>query len=103
MATAVIASVKLISRSNDRPCLGSTGLGVLKAEADLHGDLNVIDVPILDVAPDVCDLEPIQMPDGLRGPIHGIPNRSIDPVRAGTHDLGEAICATAHGLEPTPP
>jgi hypothetical protein len=44
---------------------------LLEAEADLHGDLEVI-VPVFpEAAPDPADLEPVQVAQGLRGTSEG--------------------------------
>jgi len=38
---------------------------LFQAEADLDGDLPVRDLPVLKVAADLLDLEPVQVPQGL--------------------------------------
>jgi hypothetical protein len=43
-------------------------LGVLEAETHLHAHLEVGDLALLDVAADLGDLEPLQVPQRLTGP-----------------------------------
>src|SRR6266540_4763922 len=45
----------------------SEGSGVFEAEADLHAYLDVVDLVVLDVAADLGDLEPVEVPQGLAG------------------------------------
>src|SRR5260370_1018290 len=61
-----------------------TTSGVLEAEADLEPDLIVGDVAVDDLAADLRHLEPVQVPQGLRGALQRALDRRLDSGRAAT-------------------
>src|SRR3984957_20942148 len=79
---------------------GSRGLvrqsGVLEAEAHLEADLIVRDLAVDDLAADLGDLEPVQVPQGLPGPVQSTADGGLDPLGRGSDDLGDAVRALAH-------
>src|ERR1700683_4998172 len=71
---------------------GSPGsIRVFEAEADLEAYLVVGDVAVHDLAPDLGHLEPVQVPQGLRGAVQGAVDGRLDSIRRGAHDLGDPI------------
>src|SRR5215472_13719946 len=91
------------ARASLRPALaagtgpgGPTASCVLEAEAELDADLVVGDPAVDDLAPDLGHLEPVQVPQGLRGALQRASDRRLDPLRRGAHDLGNAIRTVGH-------
>src|SRR6188472_1445007 len=70
---------------------------VLEPETDLHADLEVLDVAVLDLATDLGDLEPVHVPQRRARPTYGVPDGFVDAVGRRADDLGDAVSATAHG------
>src|SRR6478672_10005132 len=70
---------------------------VLEAEADLEADLEVLDSAVLDLSPDLGDLEPVDVAQRLAGPLDGVADRLVDPVGRGADDLADAVGAVGHG------
>src|SRR4051812_19857496 len=83
-----------------RAAPGRARSDVVEAEADLHGDLNVPDLAVLQMAADLGDLEPVQAVQGLRRPVDRVADRLVDPVGRASHDLGNAIGVVAHRSPP---
>ena len=69
---------------------------VLEPEPDFHGDLEVLDVTLDDVAPDLGHLEPVEVPDGFGRPPHAVAHRLLDAVARGADDFGDPVGAVAH-------
>ena len=72
------------------------GSGVLEAEADLHADLDVLGCAVDDLATHLGDLEPVEVPQGLRGPREAVADGVVDPFARRTDDLGDAVGAVGH-------
>lgn len=75
---------------------------VLEAEADLHADLEVLDLAILDLAANAQDLEPVTVTQGLAGALDAVEDGLVDALRGGADDLGDAIGAVAHAATLVP-
>jgi hypothetical protein len=60
---------------------------VLEAEADLQPDLPVRDLPVLQLAPDLGDLEPVQVAQRLRRAADGVADGLVDAVGRAADDL----------------
>ena len=71
-------------------------VGSLDPEADLHLHLEVRDLAIGDVAADRRHLEPVEVAHRLRCARDTVADRLVHAVRAGAHDLGDAICVVGH-------
>src|SRR5262245_9989228 len=54
--------------------------GGLEPEADLHPHLEMGDFTIFHLATDLCDLEPVQVPQGLGRPVQTVSDGRIDAV-----------------------
>src|SRR5271165_5039407 len=72
-----------------------SGGPLVQPEADLQRDLEVA-APVLDPAPHVGDLEPVEVVQGLRGAGHGAPDRIVDALRGGADDLADGVNAVCH-------
>src|SRR3546814_7428964 len=64
---------------------------LLVAEAELHPDLEVADGIVDDVAADFGHLEPLEVPQRLRGGADGVADRVVERVGRGAVDLGDGI------------
>ena len=73
-----------------------SALCVLKAEADFETYLEVRDVTVHDLAADLGNFEPVQVPQGLPGAVHCSPDGWLDSIRRGADDLSDTIGAVAH-------
>jgi len=62
---------------------------LVEPETDLDGDLEVAMPIVIDPAPQIGDLEPVQVVQGLRGAADGAPNSIIDALGGGTDDLAD--------------
>src|SRR3954453_10849864 len=69
---------------------------VLEPETDLHPDLEVLDVAVLDLPSDLRHLEPVDMPQGGAGTAYGVADGIVDAVGRRADDLGHAVGAVAH-------
>lgn len=58
-----------------------------EAEADLHGDLEMPDLAVLDVATDLADLEPLDVLQRAAGLGDTVLNRLVDAVARGADDF----------------
>src|ERR1700754_639086 len=70
---------------------------VLEAEADLHADLDVLDLAVDDLAADLGDLEPVEVPQRLGGPADAVAHRLVHSLVRRADDLGDAVGAV-HGV-----
>src|SRR4051794_29830563 len=70
---------------------------VLEPEADLETDLEVLDLAVLDLAPDLGHLEPVEVSKRLAGAVDGVADGGVDAVGRGADDLGDAVGAVRHG------
>src|SRR5262249_53460417 len=66
-------------------------------EPDLQAHLVMGDVAVHDLAPDLGDLEPVQVPQGLCRPVQRVPDRGLDALGRGADDLRDPVCAVSHG------
>src|SRR3546814_53780 len=73
---------------------------LLVAEAELHPDLEVADGIVDDVAADFGHLEPLEVPQRLRGGADGVADRVVERVGRGAVDLGDGIDVARHGAVP---
>src|SRR6185312_10762535 len=64
--------------------------------AHLQADLVVRDLAVDNLAADLGDLEPVQVPQRLPGAVQRAGDRGLDSVRRGADDLGHAIGALTH-------
>src|SRR5262245_20298912 len=53
-------------------------------------------VAVLDLAPDLGDLEPVQVPQGLPRPVQAVADRGLDALGRGADDLRHPVCAVSH-------
>src|SRR5262245_66023963 len=51
---------------------------------------------VLDLAPDLGDLEPVQVPQGLPGPVQAVADRGLDAFGRGADDLRHPVCPVSH-------
>src|SRR4051794_21699992 len=70
---------------------------VLEPETDLHPDLEVLDVAVLDLPSDLRHLEPVDMSQGRAGAAYGVADGLVYAVGRRADDLGHAVGAVAHG------
>src|SRR6202022_4528797 len=73
---------------------------VLQPEAKLHTDLEVGDLPVLDLAAHLSDLEPVEVAEGLRRPADAVADGGFDAVRRGADDVGHPVGAIGHWAAP---
>src|SRR3712207_4537890 len=69
---------------------------VLETEADLQPDLEVLDATVLGLTSHLRDLEPVDVPQRLRGALDPVPDRLVDAVGRGADDLGDPVGAVRH-------
>src|SRR5580704_8135604 len=74
---------------------GRSGGLVVEAEADLYGDLEVA-AAVLDAAAHPGDLEPVQVVQGPRGPVHRTLDRVIDALGGGADDFADRVDVLCH-------
>src|SRR5215470_1583205 len=77
-------------------CCTAAGSGVLKPESDLQAHLEMGHAAVLDLAPDLGDLEPVQVPQGLPGPVQAVADRGLDAFGRGADDLRHPVCPDSH-------
>src|SRR4051794_14341403 len=65
---------------------GASALGLLEAEPDLHGDLEMADLAVHDVPADVGGLEPVEVPQGLCGAGQPVADGVVDRLRRRADD-----------------
>src|SRR3546814_3203681 len=70
---------------------------LLVAEAELHADLEMTDGILDDVAADLGHLEPLEVPQRLRGGADGVADRVVERVGRGAVDLGAGLDVARHG------
>src|SRR5215813_11127926 len=78
------------------PALGS----IVEAETHFEGHLEMVDVAVDEIAANAGHLEPVKIPQGLRGTVHPVPHRLIDAVGRRTHNLGDLVRAISHAPLP---
>lgn len=83
-------------QGTQRSVLGDPGSVVLKPKADFHSDLIVLDSPVLDLAPDLGHLEPIQMPKRPGRTGNPIFDRLVNAVWRGSNDFRNPVGTTGH-------
>src|SRR3546814_8285077 len=81
----------------------SGAASLLVAEAQLHADLEMTDGIVDDVAADFGHLEPLEVPQRLRGGADGVADRVVERVGQGAVDLGDGIDVARHGAVPPIP
>src|SRR3954453_20696783 len=86
------------TRNRRGPEPGPGGSVVLEPEADLETDLEVLDRAVLDLAADVGHLEPVDVPQGLRGTGDRVVDRVLVSLGRRPDDLGDAVGAVRHLL-----
>src|SRR5208337_5463306 len=82
--------VPILPHAAGRPrsgCRPRSGGWLVQPEADLQRDLEVAGPVVLDPAPRVGDLEPVEVVQGLRGAGHGSPDGIVDALGRGADDL----------------
>src|SRR5690606_3425458 len=67
--------------------------GVFEAESHLHADLQVLDIAVHDLAADLGDLEPVEVPERLRRPVDAVAHRFVDALGGRPDDLGHPVRA----------
>src|SRR3546814_4907437 len=75
----------------------SGAASLLVAEAELHADLEMANGIVDDVAADLGHLEPLEVPQRLRGGADGVADRVVERVGRGAVDLGDGIDVARHG------
>src|SRR3546814_17100944 len=65
----------------------SGAASLLVAEAELHADLEMANGIVDDVAADLGHLEPLEVPQRLRGGADGVADRVVERVGRGAVDL----------------
>jgi hypothetical protein len=71
-------------------------LAIFKPESDLHGDLEMANLAVDQVATDFCDLEPVQLAERGVGTCDAVADCSVNAVWRRPDDLGDAI-RVVHG------
>src|SRR3546814_5991758 len=69
----------------------------------LHADLEMANGIVDDVAADLGHLEPLEVPQRLRGGADGVADRVVERVGRGAVDLGDGIDVARHGAVPPLP
>src|ERR1700722_11731178 len=69
---------------------------LVKPETDLQRHLKVETVLVVDSAPDIADLEPVEVVQGLRGAADGPPNRIVNALAGRADDLADRVDAVGH-------
>jgi H+/Cl- antiporter ClcA len=68
----------------------------VQPEADLHRDLDVVHLVVLDVPADAGDLEPVEVAQRLGRPADRALDRVVQPDRRGPDDLGDRVDVVRH-------
>jgi H+/Cl- antiporter ClcA len=68
----------------------------VQPEADLHRDLDVVHLVVLDVPADAGDLEPVEVTQGQGRPADRALDRVVQPDRRGPDDLGDRVNVVRH-------
>jgi hypothetical protein len=93
--TDAIANAQVGRKEPDRPLLL-----ILEPEAELHRDLEVLDMVVDDLAADLGNLEPVEMAEGVAGSADGVLDGIVDALLGRPDDLGDAVRAIGHGSAP---
>src|SRR5262249_55836122 len=97
-ATAAAEVVLSDIAANLRPCSASAGrAGSLQPEPDLQRHLVVRDLAVDDVAADVGDLEPVEVPKGGVGAADGVLDGVLEAARRRARELGDLVDLVTHG------
>jgi hypothetical protein len=68
-------------------------LGVFEAEANFHRHLEMLDLTLDDVAADLRDLEPIDVPQRLRRAMDAVSNGLLQALPRRPDDLADSVGA----------
>src|SRR5215469_6866625 len=79
---------------------GRLSLRVLEPESDLEAHLEVRHLAVHDLAADLGDLEPVQVPERLRSALQRTTDRGLDAVWRGADYLRYPIRAISHVIPP---